>query len=180
MKAISEIGMKSSVIWAFVCALIVSICLMVSLIQPQQAYAETKKVSGTLKMYNRLVQTSIRTPNPANKTWVNVDQSIFSSDNKDWNNAYFFYVTYTEISEEYDSKGYGTITHSNGDQIFIEIVSKLTSKGGLVGDTTGVRKGKILGGTGKFEGIKGNFLSKFKQTMMEGRTAEWEVEYKVK
>jgi hypothetical protein len=46
---ISKSGKKIVRIWGIVCILAISACFLFSPIQSQKAYAETKKVSGTIK-----------------------------------------------------------------------------------------------------------------------------------
>jgi len=175
MMATAKSGKKTIGIWGIVCVLVISACLLVSLIQSQEAYAEKKKIFGTFKRLPRLASTRIPIANVSTKGFLNVYHSVLSSPDPDWNNARFFYIIYSEPSKDYDYKGYGSITHPGGDQTFIEFVSKRTSASGA--DTAGEIKGFFIGGTGKLEGIRARWLLKWTVTMTEGMMGEWEVEY---
>lgn len=168
-------GKKIVRIWAIVCMLVTSVCIMASLIQPQEAYAEKKKITGTLKGLPRLAIAKIPTADPNDRGWLIVNRSVLSSPDPDWNNARCFYFLYNEPTKDYDHKGYGVITHPSGDQTYIEFVGKITSASGA--DRTGENKGFFIGGTGKFEGIRARWLLKWTRTMTQITTAEWEVEY---
>ena len=149
--------------------------LTVLLIQGQEAYGETKKISGTSKTIARLAQTPIAIADSPAKGLLIVFHSVLSSADPDWNDARFFYVEYAESMKEWGDRGYGVITHPGGDQTFIEFVGKLTSTAGS--ESTGEWEGVFIGGTGKFKDIKARWLLKWKRIMTEGRVSEWEVEY---
>ena len=59
MKITAIGGNKTIGIWAIVCILVILSCVLVSLIG-QEAYAETKKISGTLKSTTTATNTIIR------------------------------------------------------------------------------------------------------------------------
>ena len=107
--------------------------------------------------------------------FVDVNNSVLKSADPDWNNARYFNIVYDESVKELTQKGYGVITHPGGDQTFIEFVGKVTSRSAA--DAAGENKGFFIGGTGKFKGIRARWKAKWAETMTEGLSAEWEVEY---
>ena len=145
-------------------------------IQGQEAYGETKKVSGTSKTITRLAQTHIPVADTPVKGYLSVYHSLLSSADPDWNNARFFYVQYDESTKEWGDRGYGVITHPGGDQTFIKFVSRDISET-AGSEATGEWEGVFIGGTGKFKDIKARWLYKWKWTVTEGRMTEWKVEY---
>jgi hypothetical protein len=169
---LSEKGGKKIIsIQGFVCILLISICLMASLIESQEAYADTKKVSGAYKNPIPLTSTLIRLANSE----LRVFHVLLKSSDPDWNNARLFYIEYPEPTEDYHSKGFGTITHPGGDQTFIEYVNKLTPTTGGA-DRNGEINGSFIGGTGKFKAIRARWLVKWKnERLTVGFTSEWEI-----
>jgi cold shock CspA family protein len=154
---------------AIVFIFFVMTCFIAPLTQSQDAYAGTKKVSGTYKNLIRLTSTQI----PIANSNLHVYHVLLSSSDPDWNNARFFYVEYTEIATDYNKKGYGTITHPNGDQTFIEFVDKEKA---IEGVYSGKINGSFMGGTGKFKSIGAYWRVKWKYDAMgAGFFAEWEV-----
>ena len=105
---------------------------------------------------------------------LDVNRSVLSSPDPDWNNAKCFYFLYNEPTKDYDHKGYGVITHPSGDQTFIQFVNKITSSSSI--NAVGKRKGLFLGGTGKFEGIRARWLVNWNEKT-EGMIGDWEVVY---
>ena len=158
---------KTVSIWAIVCILVISACFLLSLIQYQQAYAETKKISGTFKA---VVQLSFC-----------ARHAVLSSADPDWNNARFFSATQMEFTKPGHFNGYGVITHPSGDQTFIKFSDKMISSDGRKetggSETTGETEGFFMQGTGKFEDIRARWLIKWKRTVTEGLMGEWKVEY---
>ena len=173
----ANIGKKPIGIWAIVCILVISACFLLSIIQTPEAYGEKKKVSGTYTENDKTRLTTARFSIPDSTLNVNisVQSVVLHSDDPDWNNARFFTVCYNDPAKADFSTGFGTIVHPGGDQTFIEYEGRLKSSGGA--DVTGEAEGIFLGGTGKFTGIKARYLSKWKSTMTEGDTVEWEVQY---
>lgn len=144
-------------------------------IQGQEAYGETKKVSGTSKTSVILAQTHIPVADSPVRVLLSAFHSVLSSADPDWDNARFFYVQYVEYIKEWVERGYGVISHLGGDQTFIKFAGRLISTEGS--DSTGEWEGVFIGGTGKFKDIKARWLFKWKKTMAEGTMGEWEVEY---
>ena len=173
----ANIGKKPIGIWAIVCILVISACFLLSIIQTPEAYGEKKKVSGTYTENDKTRLTTARFSIPDSTLTVNisVQSVVLHSDDPDWNNARLFSVCYNDPAKVDLSTGFGTIVHPGGDQTFIEYEGRLKSSGGA--DVTGEAEGIFLGGTGKFTGIKARYLSKWKSTMTEGDTVEWEVQY---
>ena len=131
------------------------ICFLVSLNFSQEAYAESKKVSGTIvdADVTSLAKRSIRIPNCEHYLYLNVRHAILRSDDPDWNNASYFYITYKgfgidHIDEYY---GYASISHPGGDQTFYKFAGKIISASGA--NSAGETEGIIIHGTVKFEGI---------------------------
>lgn len=170
-------GKRINGIWAITCTLVFSIGIMVSLISIQEAYAEKKKITGTSKMHSTVARTQIPASDPNDRGWLIVGHSVLNSADPDWNNARYFYIVYSEPTKDYDYKGYGNITHPGGDQTFVEFKGIIASASGTnaVCDT----KCFIIGGTGKFEGIRARIsvLENWNGTNMENTTSEFEVAY---
>jgi hypothetical protein len=152
------------------------ICFLLSLIQSQEAYAEMKKVSVTSTRRVRLAQARIPVADTPVMGSLRVYHSVLSSADPDWNNARFFYILYDESTKEWGDRGFGVITHPEGDQTFIKFVSRVISATGI-SEMTGDSEGFFIGGTGKFKDIKARWLSKWKWTVTEGMLDEWEIEY---
>ena len=161
-------------------SIFIVICFFLPLSLSQESYAEMKKVSGTSKQITKLIaketyfdQTKIRFINNLN---------VWSSANPDWDNAKtftaYFYINPTRQGDDY--KGCTAITHPNGDQTFFEYDGSW--KGVLPRDGfrwTSETNGILTGGTGKFKGIRGTFISNGKG---DGRTdlgGEWEIKYEI-
>ncbi len=126
--------------WRIVFILVIPVYLLVSLIQYQEAYAETKKISGTFKA---IVQLSFC-----------ARHSVLSSADPDWNNARFFSASSLEFTKPGYFNGYSVITHPSGDQTFIKFTDKMISSDGHRetggSETTGETEGFFMKGTGKF------------------------------
>lgn len=162
-------------IWGIVGILAISTCFLMTLIQNQEAYAETKKVSGTIKWLPHLATDKIPIPDCAENLYLTVDRAILSSDDPDWNNAHLFFFSYIEFRKDQQQSGYGSITHPGGDQTYIKFVDKETSASGAEG--AGETEGFFILGTGKFEDIKARWLLKWTEKITEGKVGEWAVEY---
>ena len=169
MMTIAKNRKKTIGIWAIVCTLVISACFLLPLIQNQEAYAETKKVTGTLKDTVPL--------------GCGARHSVLSSADPDWNNARFFSAGWRKFkfTKPGHFKGYGVITHPGGDQTFIQYVIKTVPSDGRRetggSEWTGETEGFFISGTGKFKGIKARWMSKWKHTVTEGWMVEWGVEY---
>jgi len=153
------------------------VCFMVPLIQNHEAYAEGKKVSGTVKTSRDLERNLIRST--AFKPAIPVGEltNIFgnySSADPEWNNATFYSVW---LIENLNFIGHAVVTHPGGDQTFRTVKGKLKALN--VHDWTSQYEGWFSGGTGKFGGIKGTWKAKTVQTQSES-TTEWEAQYEIK
>jgi hypothetical protein len=121
MMAKAKSGKKTMGIWGIVCNMVISACLLMSLIQSQEAYGETKKVSGTFKLGIDVAQDTIYLPG---KTPVRVYCRLYvlNSTDPDWNNASLFYVSLhidpTGLGQDYYD--YAVITHPDGEKTFIK------------------------------------------------------------
>lgn len=166
---------KTIIIRGFTSIFIVC-CFLLSLNFSQEACAEPKKVSGTMKRLPNLAKDKIPIPNCEQHLYLNVHQAILSSDDPDWNNARYFYFGYYEFGKDQNEySGYGSISHPGGDQTFYKIAGKITSESGT--DRAGETEGFIIRGTGKFKDIKARWLIKWKKNLAEGMMGEWAVEY---
>ena len=151
--------------------------VMVSLTQPNEVYAESKKASGTVKERNELSRDHIRSTEYKPPIPVGEMETIFGvyrSDDPEWNNATFYSVW---LIENLNFIGHAIITFEGGDQIFRTVKGKLKALN--VHDWTSDHEGWFDGGTGKFKGIKGRWREKIMH-VMSGVTTEWEVEYELK
>jgi hypothetical protein len=161
-------------IWT-ICCFLIPICLLLSITQFKYAHAEGKKSIVTYTENNtiRLERTRIPIPDLKIGIGVSVRHAILSSADPNWNNARYFYVSIQKLNEEHGNRNYGTIIHPSGDQIFVKQDSKLISSKGT--HTEGKLEGSFLGGTGKYEKIKGRFDGSWKKTMSEGLTVKWKI-----
>ena len=157
--------------------LLVVACLLVSVMQSQEAYAERKKVSGTVRSVIELVQERVRQFDNIHDIDFRVEVWVISSTDPDWDNAHAFCIRYTLPTKVTHYEGYQAITHPGGDQTFVKYEAPMEQLGGP--DVIYKIKGSYMGGTGKFKGIAGSITIKEKRTVAEGITVEWETEYQV-
>jgi len=166
-------GSKMTVsIWGLIGILVITAWLFVSVMQSHEAYAERKKVSGTIKSCTHLAYDY------PEDTRFRVDLWVLSSADPDWNNALVFDVRCELPTPHNLWWGYRAITHPGGDQTFVKYEAPMEQLGGP--DIIYRIEGSYMGGTGKFKGIGGSITIKEKRTVVEGITAEWETEYEVK
>ena len=161
----------------FPCILLIVAMFLVSLLQGPKAYAESKKVSGTVKtssdLERNLIQSTASKPAiPVGELWNAVGS--YSSADPEWNNATFFSVWFME---NLNFIGHEIVTFKGGDQIFRTVKGR--AKALNVHDWTADYDGWFVGGTGKFEGIKGTWKAKTVLTQSEN-TTEWETRYEIK
>jgi hypothetical protein len=167
---------KGTIIILGLTSIFIVCCFLLSLNFSQEAYAEPKKVSGTLKRLPKLATDNIPIPNCDQNLYLRVRQAILSSDDPDWNNAHYFYFGYYDFGKDQNEfSGYGFISHPGGDQTFYKLAAKYTSESGA--DKAGETEGFIIRGTGKFKDIRARWHIKWKKNMAEGVTGEWSVEY---
>ena len=171
---------KATIINRGLTSIIIVICFLFSLFQSQEAYAEKKKVTGTSKRVDRLLDTS--TLYDQTKVELVNNLNVFSSADPDWDKAIFYEVLYyvnpafPPKGDEY--RGCGSISLPNGDNAFIKhsgswqfVVPKDGNR------WTGEFSGRFTGGTGKLKGIRGTFKIKGKGDGFKNVTGEWDVEY---
>ena len=156
------------------------ICFLLSLIQSQEVSAEMKKVTGTSKSVERLLSAQ-RYYSGTNLRFVN-HLLVYNSVDPNWDNAKvfsaYYYINPTGQGDEF--RGCLAITHSNGDQTFIEYNGSwkwVLPRDGF--RWTSEMKGLFTGGTGKFEGIRGILKSNVKGNGQNTIGGEWEVEYEL-
>lgn len=158
----------------------IAICFLFLQIQSQEAYAEMKKVSGNSKQSAKLFTDYSH----ADKTVIKLDNYhyIFTSAESDWDKAKVFRVLYylnpTNQGDEYT--GCLVITHQSGDQIFVKYEGAwkwTTPRNGYQWILE--EQGRITGGDGKFEMIKGLYRAKGKGDREEYAEGEWEIEYEI-
>ena len=167
---------KGTVIIRCLTNIFIVFCFLLSLNFSQEAYAEPKKVSGTLKKLPNLATDQVSIPNCDQKLYLRVRQAILISDDPDWNNAHYFYFGYFDFGKDQNEiSGYGLISHPGGDQTFYKLAAKYTSESGT--DKAGETEGFIIRGTGKFKDIRARWLIKWKKNVAEGVMGEWAVEY---
>ena len=162
---------------SIVCVFVVIACFMVSIVQVQEACAEKRKASGTLKERTELSRDFIRSteykpPIPVGEMFSTF--GVYSTDDPEWNNATFFSVWFIE---NLNFIGHAIITFEGGDQIFRTVKGKLKALN--VHDWASDHEGWFVGGTGKFKGIKGKWREKIVHEMSKV-TTDWEVEYEIK
>ena len=176
MAAAKE-SMKIVVIRGIVGIFLIVFCFMISLTQPHEVCAESKKASGTVKERNEISRdfiqsTEYKPPIPVGE--METIFGVYSSDDPEWNNATFYSVW---LIENLNFIGHAVITFEGGDQIFRTVEGKLKALN--VHDWTSDHEGWFIRGTGKFKGIKGKLREKI-VVVMSKFTVEWEVEYEMK
>jgi hypothetical protein len=173
LKGSQKIGGISCILGIFLFVF----CFLVLLFHVQEACAESKKASGTVKTLTELSREFIRTtalkpPFPVGEM-LNV-AGVYSSDDTEWNKARYYAVW---LNENLNFTGHAIITFQGGDQIYCKTKDKVKEVG--LHDWTVDHEGWFIGGTGKFEGIKGKWREKIVYVMSKF-TIEWEVEYELK
>ena len=159
-------------IWRLVGILVIAAWLLVSVMQSHEAYAERKKVSGTIKSLTPLAHDIPEDTHFTAGLWV------LSSADPDWDNALVFDVRCELPTPHNLWWGYQAITHPGGDQTFVKYKAPMEQLGGA--DVLYKIEGSYMGGTGKFKGIAGRITIKEKRTVVEDITVEWETEYEIK
>jgi hypothetical protein len=171
---------KATIINRGLTSIIIVICFLFSLFQSQEAYAEKKRVTGTSKQIDSLVDTRTYY-NEAEVRLVNTTGMLSSTD-PNWDKAKSFSVLYyinpTGQGDEY--KGCVAITFPNGDHAY----TKFSGSWKWVLPRDGYRWtseeiGRFTGGTGKFKGIKGTITIKGKGEGQNYEIGEWEAEYEI-
>ena len=101
---------------------------------------------------------------------------ILKSADSDWNDAHVYSVRFSdpEMRQNRTMRGQMIVIHATGDRTFLDY--ELTWKGGV--DTEFELMGRIVGGTGKFQGITGQWRERGVSTMTHD-TSDWEIEYSV-
>lgn len=169
----------------------VSVGLMLALASvflSSEALAQGKKVSGTGK-FGPIVSQTIFLPDDGSKheiSLVNRTQTWSSSD-ADWNNVtvtQFAFGDYVEGNGFH--RGYNVNVHPGGDKTFLTYEGQTTRTAKPDGSWEARFEGKLrlTGGTGKFQGIKGNGTYLGKASAAGGPVAtsasfEWNAEYSV-
>lgn len=133
------------------------ISVLLAMAVPHEASADKKKVTGTVKTASRLAKTWIGITDSPTMGDLKVWHSVLNSTDPDWNNAHFFSFYYNVTPDE--KKGYGAITHPNGDQTIIEMETRRTETGENKARFVEI-SGIFLKGTGKFEGIRARWKRK--------------------
>ena len=152
-----------------------------SLLQGHKSYAEMKKVSGTSEILKRLV--SLESDLKEVRVRLTNRLHLYSSADPDWDKARVFsmYFYINPVPDEDFYKGCLAITHQNGDQTFVEYDGswKWTVPKDHV-NWTAESKGYFIGGTGKFDGIKGTITIKVVGKSSRLVSSEWDAEYEIK
>jgi len=162
--------------------LFIVICLLLSLTQIQETYAEMQKVSATSKRVANLF-SSESSNMQATVRFVVDTASIYSSSDPDWDKAKIFSAWHTinPTDQGEDFKGCYAITHPNGDQTFLHYDGSWKWVLPRDGNKwTSEEYGYFTGGTGKFNGITGFFTGKGKGDGPTDATVELQFEYEVK
>ncbi len=165
--------------------IITSIFIMIffgeTIVHIQEASAEMKKVSGTSEILKRLV--SLESDLKEVRISLTNRLHLYSSADPDWDKArvfsMYFYINPTRDGDDY--KGCLAITHQNGDQTFVEYNGSwkwVIPKDGI--NWTAESKGYFIGGTGKFDGIKGTITIKVAGKSSRLVSSEWDAEYEIK
>jgi hypothetical protein len=165
--------------WWFVAILIIVGLFMVSMIPSQEAYAESKKVTGTIKATTVIGRYQVQCYTdkeavPAGDLRNRV--GAYKSDDPDWNNTTFFNVSFVGPKS---NLVYGIDIHPGGDQTFRQLKGKTKFK--KFGTIVVKNEGWFVGGTGKFEGITGKWIVTTEATSTEqsGRKTSWEAVYEL-
>ena len=166
-------------------AITISIFILIflggSLLQGHKSYAEMIKVSGT----SAIIKSFVSLESDLKEVRIRLTNKLhlYSSADPDWDKARvfstFFYVN--PVPDEDFYKGCLAITHQNGDQTFVEYDGSW--KWTIPKDNanwTAVDKGYFIGGTGKFDGIKGTITIKRTGKRSKIVSIEWDAEYEIK
>ena len=164
---------------AITISMLVLIFLGGSLFHGQKAYAEMKQVFASSK--NRILLSDDTYFDQVRVRVVNNHQ-IFSSSDPDWDKAKFFCSLYyiNPTGQGDDFKGCFVITHQNRDQSFIKFEGSWKWKEPKDGwKWTAEIKGSFIGGTGKFEGIRGTVLIEQEGAGQQRLKTDWEIKYEL-
>ena len=151
------------------------------LIQCQEANTKMKKVSGTFKLTNQLLDT--RSTYDQTEVRFVCARHILYSEDPDWDKAAVlgvrYYINPTNEGDHY--RGCSTITYTNGDQMFYEYAGEwkwVVPRDGYKHNSE--TKGQLTGGTGKFKDVRGTIVIRGKGEVNIYKPGEWEVEYEIK
>jgi len=165
--------------WKLVGILLIVAWFMISMVPSQEAYAESKKVSGTIKATTVIGRKLIQCPTdgePIDAGDLRNRVGAYKSADPDWNNTTFFTVSFVGPGTNIV---YGIDIHPGGDQTFRQL--KGATKMKKFGTIIVKNEGWFVGGTGKFKGIVGKWKVTTEATSTEqaGRKTTWEAEYEL-
>ena len=162
-----------------VCILLTLALFMVSMITSQEAIAQSKRVTGTIKATEVIGRHLIQCFTDADELDAGDLRNrvgAYKSDDPDWNNTTFFTVSFVGPKTNIV---YGIDIHPGGDQTFRQL--KGTTKMKKFGTIIVENHGWFVGGTGKYKGITGKWIVTTEATSTEqaGRKTQWEAIYEL-
>ena len=165
--------------WRIVGILLIISWFMVSMIPSQEAYAEKKIVSGTIKATTVIGRKLIQCQTdgePIDAGDLRNRFGAYKSDDPDWNNTTFFLVSFVGPGSNIV---YAVDIHPGGDLTFRQLKGTTEMEG--FGTIVVKNEGWFTGGTGKFKGITGRYrtITKATSTEQAGRKTKWEAEYEL-
>lgn len=159
------------------------ICLLSSLFQPQNAYAETKKISGTGKSTAVVCEIKMYPEDmPGHEITLINFLGLDNSSDPVFNNVQVNSIGSSDmIAGTGTGKGYRAVTHNGGDKTFASYEGTTTTVTTADGSSDTSFEGKwwFTRGTGKFKGISGGGTYNGKMTE-NGYVYEWKGEYEIK
>lgn len=173
---------KTASISVILCILVVSILFLSSLIHPQGAYAEQKKISGTGKAVTTISQTKMLPGDlPKHEITLSSRIDMQESSNPEFNGQVIIRGMTDYTAGTGHHWGYREMTHSSGDKLFsaYDGMTKTVLKPNSFPDISFEGKWWYTGGTGRFKGITGEGTYTGKVTKA-GLKYDWEGEYDIK
>jgi hypothetical protein len=152
-----------------------------SIFHVHEAYAEMKEVSCTSEILKDLETFETELNNT--KVRLTKKLELISSSDPDWDKARvfstYFFINPTRGGDDY--RGSFAIAHQNGDQTFVSYYGSWEFKMPKDGFSwTAESKGYFIGGTGKFDGIKGSIMIKDVGRGTTRVSSDWEIKYDIK
>jgi hypothetical protein len=172
--------------WAMAGLVVLVGCFLVSLLQPREAQAAAKKISGTGQKGVTVSSTTMWPGDaPHHEIILRHERWVEHSDDPDCTTAQVTGVIVIDHTAGQGTiRGYDVDTCPNGDQIFVAGEGTIKTVKQPDGSMESTYEGKwwYTGGTGKFKGITGGGTGKTTEILgkPESFRSEWAGEYELK